>query len=247
MTKVGVLGARGRMGREVVRTVTETPDLEVAAEVDQDDDRRELVGCDVVVDFTHPGVVMDNLHWCIEHDLNVVVGTSGFGEDRLDEVAGWLDEHPGVRVLVVPNFSVGAILMMRFAEQAARFFPSAEVIELHHAAKADAPSGTALRTASMIGAARAEAGLGPPPDATASEVPGARGAIVDEIHVHSVRVAGLVAHQEVLFGGPGEALTIRHDSLDRISFMPGVLLAIRSLASLPEGLTVGLEGLLGLE
>jgi 4-hydroxy-tetrahydrodipicolinate reductase len=247
MTKVGVLGARGRMGREVVRTITEAPDLEVAAEVDQDDDRRELVGCDVVVDFTHPGVVMDNLHWCIEHDLNVVVGTSGFGEDRLDEVAGWLDEHPGVRVLVVPNFSVGAILMMRFAEQAARFFPSAEVIELHHAAKADAPSGTALRTASMIGAARAEAGLGPPPDATASEVPGARGAIVDEIHVHSVRVAGLVAHQEVLFGGPGEALTIRHDSLDRISFMPGVLLAIRSLASLPEGLTVGLEGLLGLE
>jgi 4-hydroxy-tetrahydrodipicolinate reductase len=247
MTKVGVLGARGRMGREVVRTVTEADGLEVAAEVDQGDDRRELVGCDVVVDFTHPGVVMDNLHWCIEHDLDVVVGTSGFGEDRLDEVQGWLDEHPGVRVLVVPNFSAGAILMMRFAEQAARFFPSAEVIELHHAAKADAPSGTALRTASMIGAARAEAGLGPPPDATASALPGARGATVDEVHVHSVRVAGLVAHQEVLFGGPGETLTIRHDSLDRISFMPGVLLAVRNIGSLPEGLTVGLEGLLGLD
>ena len=247
MTKVGVLGARGRMGHEVIRAIAEADGLAVAAEVDQDDDRRDLVGCDVVVDFTHPGVVMDNLHWCIEHDLDVVVGTSGFGEDRLDEVQGWLDEHPGVRVLVVPNFSVGAILMMRFAEQAARFFPSAEVIELHHAAKADAPSGTALRTASMIGAARAQAGLGPSPDATVSEVPGARGAIVDEVHVHSVRVAGLVAHQEVLFGGQGETLTIRHDSLDRISFMPGVLLAVRSLASLPEGLTVGLEGLLGLE
>jgi 4-hydroxy-tetrahydrodipicolinate reductase len=247
MTKVGVLGARGRMGREVVRAITAADDLEVAAEVDAGDDRRELAGCDVVVDFTHPGVVMDNLHWCIEHDLDVVVGTSGFGEDRLDEAAGWLDQHPGVRVLVVPNFSVGAILMMRFAEQAAGFFPSAEVIELHHAAKADAPSGTALRTASMIGAARAEAGLGPPPDATASALPGARGAIVDEVHVHSVRVAGLMAHQEVLFGGQGETLTIRHDSLDRISFMPGVLLAVRSLASLPNGLTVGLEGLLGLE
>jgi 4-hydroxy-tetrahydrodipicolinate reductase len=247
MTKVGVLGARGRMGREVIQAITAAGDLEIVAEVDAGDDRRELAGCDVVVDFTHPGVVMDNLHWCIEHDLDVVVGTSGFGEDRLDEVQGWLDEHPGVRILVVPNFSVGAILMMRFAEQAARFFPSAEVIELHHAAKADAPSGTALRTASMIGAARAEAGLGPPPDATASEVPGARGAVVDEIHVHSVRVAGLVAHQEVLFGGQGETLTIRHDSLDRISFMPGVLLAVRDLGSLPPGLTVGLEGLLGLE
>ena len=246
MTKVGVLGARGRMGREVIRTLGETPDLEIKAEVDQGDDRGTLIGCDVVVDFTHPGAVMDNLRWCVEHDLDVVVGTSGFGEDRLDEVRGWLDKHPGVRVLVVPNFSVGAILMMRFAQQAARFFPSAEVIELHHAAKADAPSGTALRTASMIGAARAEAGLGAPPDATASALPGARGATVDEVHVHSVRVAGLVAHQEVLFGGQGETLTIRHDSLDRVSFMPGVLLAVRHLRSLPEGLTVGLEGLLGL-
>ena len=247
MAKVGVLGARGRMGREVVRVVGETADLEVVAEVDQGDNLDALTGCDVVVDFTHPGVVMENLRWCIAHDLDVVVGTSGFAQDRLDEVRGWLADHPDVRVLVVPNFSVGAILMMRFAEQAARFFPSAEVIELHHAAKADAPSGTALRTASMIGAARAQAGLGPPPDATVSEIPGARGAIVDEVHVHSVRVAGLVAHQEVLFGGQGETLTIRHDSLDRVSFMPGVLLAVRNLASLPEGLTMGLEGLLGLE
>ena len=247
MTKVGVLGARGRMGREVVRTVTEAPDLEVVAEVDQGDSLDALAGCDVVVDFTHPGAVMGNLRWCVEHDLDAVVGTSGFGEERLDEVRGWLAGHPDVRVLIVPNFSVGAILMMRFAEQAARFFPSAEVIELHHANKADAPSGTALRTASMIGAARAQAGLGPPPDATASALPGARGAAIDEVHVHSVRVAGLVAHQEVLFGGQGETLTIRHDSLDRVSFMPGVLLAVRNLGSLPEGLTVGLDGLLGLK
>jgi 4-hydroxy-tetrahydrodipicolinate reductase len=247
MTKVGVLGARGRMGREVVRTVKDAPDYRVAAEVDQGDALDALAGCDVVVDFTHPGVVMENLRWCIEHDLDVVIGTSGFAEDRLDEVRGWLVDHPDVRVLVVPNFSIGAVLMMRFAAQAARFFASAEVIELHHAGKADAPSGTALRTASMIAAARAAAGLGAPPDATVSARPGARGATVDDVRVHSVRLAGLVAHQEVLFGGTGETLTIRHDSLDRASFMPGVLLAVRAIGSLPAGLTVGLEGLLGLQ
>jgi 4-hydroxy-tetrahydrodipicolinate reductase len=246
MAKVGVLGARGRMGREVIRAVNDAPDLEVAAEVDQGDALDPLAGCDVVVDFTHPGVVMSNLHWCVLRDVDVVVGTSGFAEERLDEVRGWLAEHPDVRVLVVPNFSVGAILMMRFAAQAARFFDSAEVIELHHANKADAPSGTALRTASMIAAARAAGGLGASPDATASALPGARGASVDDVHVHSVRVAGLVAHQEVILGGTGETLTIRHDSLDRASFMPGVLRAVRGLRTLPPGLTVGLEGLLGL-
>ena len=246
MAKVGVVGAQGRMGREVVRVVTEAPDLELGAEVDEGDALDALTGCDVVVDFTHPGVVMDNLRWCVRHDLDVVVGTSGFGEDRLDEVRGWLAEHPEVRVLVVPNFSVGAVLMMHFAAEAARFFTSAEVIELHHATKADAPSGTALRTAAMIGAARAKAGLGAPPDATASALPGARGAVVDDVRVHSVRVAGLVAHHEILFGGNGETLTIRHDSMDRASFMPGVLLAVRGLATLPPGLTVGLEHLLGL-
>ncbi len=155
MVKVGVLGAQGRMGREVVRVVTEAPDLEVVAEVDQGDNRDALLKSSVIVDFTHPGVVMDNLRWCVEHDLDVIVGTSGFIEGRLDEVRGWLADHPDVRVLIVPNFSVGAILMMRFAAQAARFFDSAEVIELHHAGKADAPSGTALRTASLISAARA--------------------------------------------------------------------------------------------
>ncbi len=247
MVKVGVVGAQGRMGREVVRVVTEAADLEVVAEVDQGDDRDALLKGSVAVDFTHPGVVMDNLRWCVEHDLDVVVGTSGFIEDRLDEIRGWLADHPDVRVLIVPNFSIGAILMMRFAAQAARFFDSAEVIELHHAAKADAPSGTALRTASLISVARVAAGLGPPPDATTSSLPGARGAVVDDVHVHSVRVAGLVAHQEVLLGGHGETLTIRHDSLDRASFMPGVLLAIRRISSLPVGLTIGLEVLLGLE
>jgi 4-hydroxy-tetrahydrodipicolinate reductase len=253
-----VLGARGRMGRTAVGAVTDAPDMEVTAEVDQGDALEVLTGCDVVVDFTHPGAVMGNLLWCVDHGLNVVVGTSGFDEERLSEVRDWLtdadadaaaDGKPTTdsRVLIAPNFSVGAVLMMRFAAQAARFFESAEVIELHHAAKMDAPSGTALRTASMIGAARAAAGLDVPPDATATQVEGARGATVDTVHVHSVRVSGLVAHQEVWFGGHGETLTIRHDSLDRASFMPGVLLGIRKVGSLPPGLTVGLETLLGLE
>jgi 4-hydroxy-tetrahydrodipicolinate reductase len=182
----------------------------------------------------------------VEHGLDVAVGTSGFGDDRLAEVRSWTDKAQGVRVLIVPNFSVGAVLMMRFAAQAARFFESAEVIELHHANKVDAPSGTALRTAGVISEARAKGGLGAPPDATKQEVAGARGARVDDVRVHSVRLSGLVAHQEVLFGGHGETLTIRHDSLDRASFMPGVLLAVRGLASLPDGLTVGIEPLLGL-
>jgi 4-hydroxy-tetrahydrodipicolinate reductase len=246
MIKVGVLGAKGRMGSEVCRAVDAADDMEVAAAVDVGDARDPLAECDVVVDFTHPGAVMDNLEWCLSRGRNVVVGTTGFDEARLALVTGWLGGAPSARALIVPNFSVGAVLMMRFAEQAARFFESAEVIELHHAAKADAPSGTASRTASLIGAARAAASLGPSPDATVSEVPGARGAALAGVRVHSVRLAGLVAHQEVLLGGHGEILTIRHDSLDRSSFMPGVLLAVRNVASLPPGLTVGLEVMLGL-
>jgi 4-hydroxy-tetrahydrodipicolinate reductase len=247
MVKVGVLGARGRMGRTVCETVEGAPDAELAAQVDQGDSLDALLGCDVVVDFTDVVAVMANLRWCVEHGLNVVVGTSGFGDERLAEVRSWLDAVPGSRVLIVPNFSVGAVLMMRFAAQAARFFESAEIIELHHANKMDAPSGTALRTAAMIGEARNKAGLGAPPDATRQELAGARGATVDDVHVHSVRVAGLVAHQEVLFGGHGETLTIRHDSLDRASFMPGVLLAVRGITTLPPGITVGIEPLLGLD
>ena len=234
MIKVGVLGARGRMGREVIRAVSEAPDLDLAAEVDLGDERDALTGCDVVVDFTHPGAVMDNLRWCVEHDLDTVVGTSGFGEDRLDEVQGWLADHKDVRVLIVPNFSVGAILMMRFAAQAARFFPSAEVIELHHAGKADAPSGTALRTVSMIGAARAAAGLGAPPDATASALPGARGATVGGRARPLGARAGLVAHQEVLFGGPGG------DADDQARLAgPGLVHARRAARRPPDRLAPG--------
>lgn len=255
MIKVGVLGAKGRMGSLVCRTVQAADDLELSAEVDIGDSRDALAQCDVVVDFTSPAAVMDNLGWCLRQGRDVVIGTSGFDGTRLDQVARLIADTPvdgGLpaemlpKVLVVPNFSVGAVLMMKFAEQAARFFDSAEIIELHHAGKVDAPSGTAARTAAMIKAARSAAGLGRSPDATTTESPGARGAMVDEVRVHSVRLAGLVAHQEVLLGGSGETLTIRHDSLDRASFMPGVLRAVRGVASLPPGLTVGLDALLGL-
>jgi 4-hydroxy-tetrahydrodipicolinate reductase len=246
MIKVGILGAKGRMGAQACRTVEAAADLQLSAQVDVGDPREALVGADVVVDFTHPGAVMENLRWCISRGLTVVAGTSGFDGDRLAQVQQWLGESPTGRVLVVPNFSVGAVLMMRFAQQAAPFFESAEVIELHHAGKADAPSGTATRTAAMIEDARSAAGLGPSPDATVSGADGARGAVLGGVHVHSVRLSGLVAHQEVLLGGHGETLTIRHDSLDRSSFMPGVLLAVRGIASLPPGLTVGLDALLGL-
>jgi 4-hydroxy-tetrahydrodipicolinate reductase len=246
MIRVGVLGARGRMGTEVCRSVEAADDLELTAAVDLGDPKQPLSGCDTVVDFTHPDQVMDNVRWCLSQGLDVIVGTSGFDDMRLAVATDWLGRAAGARLLVVPNFSVGAVLMMRFAQQAARHFESAEIIELHHAGKADAPSGTAARTASIISEARAGAGMGPPPDATVTQEDGARGAVLGDLHVHSVRLAGLVAHQEVLFGGHGEILTIRHDSLDRASFMPGVLLAIRGLASLPVGLTVGLEGLLDL-
>ena len=247
MIKVGVLGAKGRMGSQVCQAVAGADGMVVAAEVDEGDPRDALTGCDVVVDFTHPGAVLDNLRWCIGRGLDTVVGTSGFDEPRLAQAREWLATAPSVRVLIAPNFSVGAVLMMRFAQQAARFFTSAEVIELHHAGKADAPSGTASRTAALIAEARAAAGLGEPPDATVTALDGARGTtLAGGVHVHSVRLAGLVAHQEVLFGAPGEVLTIRHDSMDRISFMPGVLLAIRGISNLPAGLTVGLDPLLGL-
>jgi len=241
MIKVGVLGAKGRMGSQISAAVAAEPDMTLAAGVDVGDDREALSGCDVVVDFTHPGAVMDNLRWCLGQGLDTVVGTSGFDDARTAEVA------PGTRALIVPNFSIGAVLMMRFAAQAARFFESAEIIELHHAGKVDAPSGTATRTASLIAAARAEAGLGPPPDATVTALDGARGADVDAVHVHSVRLAGLLAHQEVLLGGHGETLTLRHDSLDRASFLPGILLGIRGIGALPAGLTLGLDRVLGLD
>jgi 4-hydroxy-tetrahydrodipicolinate reductase len=198
-----------------------------------------------VVDFTHPDAVMDNLRWCIAHGIDTVVGTTGFDEEKLNALGDLLSDAPDVGVLISPNFSIGAVLMMRFAQQAARFYESAEIIELHHPDKVDAPSGTARRTAELIGTARREAGLDPVPDATTTALDGARGAEVDGIHVHGVRLRGLVAHQEVLFGGTGETLTIRHDSLDRESFMTGVLLGVRRIIGSP-GLTVGLEHFLDL-
>jgi 4-hydroxy-tetrahydrodipicolinate reductase len=200
----------------------------------------------VVVDFTRPEVVMDNLAWCIEHGINAVVGTTGFDDDRLATLRGWLDAAPGTGVLIAPNFSIGAVLMMQFATKAARYYESVEVIELHHPDKVDAPSGTARRTAELIAAARREAGSGPIPDATTTSLDGARGADVEGIRVHGVRLRGLIAHQEVLFGDEGETLTIRHDSMARVSFMAGVLLGVRRIVDTP-GLTVGLEHFMDLD
>ncbi|WP_406831398.1 4-hydroxy-tetrahydrodipicolinate reductase [Pedococcus sp. KACC 23699] len=245
-TTVAVIGAAGRMGAEVCRAVEAADDLELVGRFDQGDELGDLAGAQVVVEFSVPDASPANVAHCVEQGVHVVVGTTGWDESRLDALRGILAEHPGVGVLVAPNFAIGAILMMRFAQEAARFYESVEVIELHHPAKVDAPSGTAARTASLIAAARAEAGIGEVPDATTHDPDGARGARVDGIPVHSVRLRGLVAHQEVLLGGVGEMLTLRHDSFDRTSFMPGVLAGVRAVGEHP-GLTVGLEHFLGLD
>ncbi len=246
--KVGVLGALGKVGSEVCRAVESADDTELVVAIDVDEELDGLVtsGAEVMVDFTHPDAVMDNLEFCIDHGIHAVVGTTGFDDDRLQTIRGWLAGAPSVGVLVAPNFSIGAVLMMRFAAEAARYFESVEVVELHHPDKADAPSGTARRTAQLIAAARRDAGAGSIPDATSSALDGARGAEVDGIRVHGLRLRGLVAHQEVLFGGLGETLTIRHDSLDRASFTPGVMAGVRAVGSRP-GLTVGLEHVLDLD
>lgn len=245
--RVGVLGARGRMGQQVCQAVDAAEDMDLVAMVDAGDWLFSVAdgGAQVVVDFTHPDVVMDNVRFAVDQGIHAVVGTTGMTEERLDTIRTWLEDTPDLGVLVAPNFAIGAVLAMRFAELAARFYPSAEVIELHHPSKVDAPSGTAVRTAELIASARRAAGLAAPPDATSHLHEGARGADIDDIRVHAVRLAGLVAHQEVLFGTEGETLTIRHDSLNRSSFMPGVLLGVRAVESHP-GLTVGLETLLGL-
>ncbi|HEX2213520.1 MAG TPA: 4-hydroxy-tetrahydrodipicolinate reductase, partial [Mycobacterium sp.] len=229
----------------MVAGVEAAEDLTFTVGVDADDPLAALVESqtEVVIDFTHPSVVMDNLKFLIENGIHAVIGTTGFTDERLEQVRGWLADQPNVSVLIAPNFAIGAVLSMHFAQQAARFFQSVEVIELHHPHKADAPSGTATRTARLI--AEARKGLPPNPDATSTGLDGARGADVDGVPVHSVRLAGLVAHQEVLFGTEGETLTIRHDSIDRTSFVPGVLLAVRKVAERP-GLTIGIEPLLDL-
>jgi len=242
MINVAVLGARGRMGSEVVKAVEASDGLALVAALDMGDSLEQLKGsaAHVVVDFTTPDSVMDNLEFLINNGINVVVGTTGFDDAKLATVKGWLAKNPSVGVLIAPNFAIGAVLMMEFAEKAARYFESAEIIELHHPAKVDAPSGTAARTAELMSAARKDAGLGQMPDATTTSLEGARGALVGGIPVHSVRARGLVAHQEFLFGGLGETLTIRHDSIDRAGFMPGVILGVRKIVNTP-GLTHGLD------
>src|ERR1700684_115078 len=243
--RVAVLGSKGKVGATMVQAVAAADDLSLSAEVDAGDPLNLLTdsNTEVFIDFTHPDVVMANLEFLIDNGIHAVVGTTGFTDERLQQVRSWLAAKPRGSVLIAPNFAIGAVLSMHFAKQAAPFFESVEVIELHHPQKADAPSGTAARTAALIAEARKD--LPPNPDATSTSLPGARGADVDGVPVHSVRLAGLVAHQEVLFGTLGETFTIRHDSIDRTSFVPGVLLAVRRVAENP-GLTIGIASLLQL-
>ncbi|MCX5143322.1 MULTISPECIES: 4-hydroxy-tetrahydrodipicolinate reductase [unclassified Streptomyces] len=245
--RVAVLGARGRIGSEAVRAVEAADDMELVAALGRGDKLETLAdaGAQVVVELTTPTSVMENLEFCTGHGIHAVVGTTGWTDERLAQLTTWLSGSPGTGVLIAPNFSIGAVLTMKFAQQAARYFESVEVIELHHPNKADAPSGTAARTAQLIAEARREAGCAPQPDATATALDGARGADVDGIPVHSVRLRGLLAHQEVLLGGEGETLTLRHDSLHHSSFMPGILLGARRVTTTP-GLTFGLENFLDL-
>jgi 4-hydroxy-tetrahydrodipicolinate reductase len=246
--RVAVIGAKGRIGSEAVRAVEAAEDMELVAALGRGDRLEALTeaGAQVAVELTNPGSVMGNLDFCVRHGIHGVVGTTGWTDDRLAQLRGWLDASPETGVLIAPNFSIGAVLTMRFAQQAARYFESVEVVELHHPNKADAPSGTAARTAQLIAAARREAGCAPQPDATETALEGARGADVDGVRVHSVRLRGLLAHQEVLLGGTGETLTIRHDSLHHSSFMPGILLGARRVVQTP-GLTFGLEHFLDLD
>lgn len=244
---VAVLGAKGRMGAETVKAISASTDLQLVAEIDLGDSLEQLAtsGAQVVVDFTHPDAVMKNLEFAINHGIHVVVGTTGFDDAKLNLVKSWLEKNPKVGAVIAPNFGLGAVLMMQFAAKAARYFESVEIVELHHPDKADAPSGTASRTADLITQARKSASRPAMPDKTSSGLQGARGAKVGDVPIHSVRLRGLVAHQEVLLGDQGETLSIRHDSIDRTGFMPGVLLAVREVVKTP-GLTFGLEHLMDL-
>jgi 4-hydroxy-tetrahydrodipicolinate reductase len=240
--KVAVLGAKGRMGTEAVAAINAASDLTLSTALDLGDSLEQLTktGTEVVVDFTTPDSVMRNLEFAITNDIHVVVGTTGFDEVRLNKLRDLLNKHPKVGALIAPNFGLGAVLMMQFSKTAAKYFESAEIVEMHHAHKVDAPSGTAIRTAELISTARKENNKVPMPDATKSSLAGARGAIVGDVPVHSIRAHGYVAHQEVVFSDLGETLTIRHDSISRSGFMPGVLIGVRNVAKYP-GLTVGLE------
>ncbi|MEU4266859.1 4-hydroxy-tetrahydrodipicolinate reductase [Streptomyces sp. NPDC026092] len=245
--RVAVLGAKGRIGSEAVRAVEAAEDMELVAALGRGDKLETLAdaGAQVVVELTTPASVMENLDYCVRHGMHAVVGTTGWNEERLAQLNTWLAASPETGVLIAPNFSIGAVLTMKFAQIAAPYFESVEVVELHHPHKVDAPSGTATRTAQLIAAARRDAGLGAQPDATETALDGARGADVDGVRVHAVRLAGLLAHQEVLLGGEGETLTVRHDSLHHSSFMPGILLGARRVVTTP-GLTFGLEHFLDL-
>ena len=244
---VAVLGAGGRMGAEAVKAVDAAEDLKLVAALGRADSLDSLIGtgAHVVVDLTTPDSTEANLRFAVEHGMHAVVGTTGWDEQKRRNLADLLAAHPGTGVLIAPNFALGSVLASAFAAKAARYFESVEIIELHHPDKVDAPSGTAVRTAQLVAASRQEAGVSASPDATTKSLDGARGADVDGVRVHSVRLRGLVAHQEVLLGNPGEQLTIRHDSFDRASFMPGVLLGVRAVAAHP-GLTYGLDGYLDL-
>ena len=246
--KVGVLGAKCRMGSEAVKAISAANDLEVVAQIDLGDSLDQLIasGAQTIVDFTHPDAVMGNIEFAINNGINVVVGTTGFDEKKLNLIKGWLAANPKVGALIAPNFGLGAVLMMQFASQASKYFESVEIVELHHPAKVDAPSGTAARTAELITQARRSVNKEAMPDATTSALDGARGAKIGDVQVHSLRLRGLVAHQEVILGDLGETLTIRHDSIDRTGFMPGVLLGVRKVGSTP-GLTFGLEHFMDLK
>lgn len=247
MIKVGVLGAQGKVGSAVVAGVKKVEDLELAAEINKGDSLQTLVdeGVDVIVDFTTPNAVMDNLEFCINNGIHCVVGTTGFDDARYQQVRDWCAANEGVGVLIAPNFAISAVLTMAFARQAAPFFESAEVVEFHHPNKLDAPSGTAVKTAQGIAQARKEAGMDAMPDATEQALDGSRGADVDGVPVHAVRMQGMVAHEEVIFGTTDQSLTIRQDSYGRESFVPGVLTGVREVANRP-GLTIGLDEYLGL-
>lgn len=244
-TRVGIFGVSGKMGTQVVTAVSRAEGMTVVGGCDINESRDAVARAQVVVDFTHPDAVMDNIRWSLEHGKHMVIGTTGFDDARLDEVRALCEQHPESGVLIASNFSIGAVLMMRFAEIAAQYYPSVEIVELHHPNKADAPSGTARSTARRIAKAREAANMDAVPDATVHDELGARGGVVNGIHVHGVRLMGLVAHQEVLFGAAGEHLTIRHDSVDRESFMPGVVEGIRYVLEHP-GLTLGMDQVLGL-